>query len=233
MNSISNVRSKSNDSGADNRVNLRHSPVEYDENKVPILAEVEAHAPVNSTHQLRIKPEAVATTKKSHPDDEFSGLQELAVEHGQRVSYLRFAIASNMEEGDNSVRKARLNLYLKAHSGGENTNITLAVKKLPDAGEWIDQSVLGNSLLQRVSWNNPPDGKTSYLVDTLQISGLQDGETKRLIELDVTSSLFYQTRQDFVTFELAAESVGDLWFVSEQWREGEAAPELVITLNNI
>jgi len=209
------------------------SPVEYDANGVHTLAEVEAHAPVNSTHQLRIKPEAVATTKKSHPDDEFSGLQELAVEHGQRVSYLRFAIASNMEEGDNSVRKARLNLYLKAHSGGENTSITLAVKKLPDAGEWIDQSVLGDSLLQRVSWNNPPDGTTSYLVDTLQIGGLQDGETKRLIELDVTSSLFYQTRQDFVTFELAAESVGDLWFASEQWKEGEAAPELVITLNNI
>lgn len=195
--------------------------------------EQRTHPKKEHTHQLHIEPEAVATISKAHPDDHRSGLQELAVERDQRVSFLRFAIASNIEKDDNAVRKATLNLYLKAHSGGESTNIALAIKELPSAGEWIDQSLYRNNLFQkRISWNNPPDATAAYLVNILDISGLQEGATKKLIEVDVTEAILCQTTQEFITFELVAESDGGLWFASKLWKAGEAEPELVITLDN-
>lgn len=48
----------------------------------------------SSSYQRSIAPIAVATIKKSHPDDEWGGLEELAVERDERISFLRFGLSS-------------------------------------------------------------------------------------------------------------------------------------------
>eukprot|EP00571_Detonula_confervacea_P008142 CAMPEP_0172320282 /NCGR_PEP_ID=MMETSP1058-20130122/40181_1 /TAXON_ID=83371 /ORGANISM="Detonula confervacea, Strain CCMP 353" /LENGTH=451 /DNA_ID=CAMNT_0013035515 /DNA_START=96 /DNA_END=1451 /DNA_ORIENTATION=- len=171
-----------------------------------------------SSYPLRIPATAVATIKKSHPDDKRGGLQELAVERDERISLIRFDLSSIISDND-VVSRATLKLYLKTHNGDHTTT---SVDMLPHGGEWTDQSV---------SWNNPPNSKESYSVTTFDVAGLPDGVTTHLIEVDVTSAINYEaTQNEWVTFKLVAKSSGDLWFASKGWNGGEAVPELVITL---
>eukprot|EP00571_Detonula_confervacea_P011475 CAMPEP_0172303984 /NCGR_PEP_ID=MMETSP1058-20130122/5444_1 /TAXON_ID=83371 /ORGANISM="Detonula confervacea, Strain CCMP 353" /LENGTH=562 /DNA_ID=CAMNT_0013015023 /DNA_START=44 /DNA_END=1732 /DNA_ORIENTATION=- len=179
------------------------------------LADYEADYASDS--ELRNMPLiAVAAIKKSHPDDEWGGLEELAVERDERISFVRFDLSSIAK--DDVVVRAKLNLYLKKHSGQDGE---LNVEKLPHGGNWTDQSV---------SWNNPPNSTESYSVNSFNVTGLPSGVTKQLIEVDVTSAILYQNTQEWVTFKLSAASSGDLWFASKRWNGGEAAPELVVTL---
>jgi len=180
----------------------------------------DSEVPASATDaRIHIKPRALATVDISNPDFKLGGLDQLGVDRDERFSFVHFDLSSI--SGD-VVSNATLNLYLTAFElerGALLSHITVAVDMLPHVEDWSVGSV---------SWTESLDTEEPFLVDELVAMALAYGSTEQLYEVDVTSAIFQA--QQWVTFRLSTESRGSLSFASEQWNEGELAPELVVTL---
>ena len=172
---------------------------------------------------IRIGASSVSTVMRSNPDYRWGGVKELSVESDEQISYIRFDLSSvkrfmSGSDIDLDISKVILWLYMTTHQDEEDL---IKVDMLPAAGRWEDSSV---------SWNNTPDAKDAFYVDSFVAKGVEIGLV--LIQVDVTSA-FINSSYDTVTFKLYAEptSNGVHSFASRQWDEGESIPELVVTMS--
>ena len=174
---------------------------------------------------IRIGASSVSTVIiiRSNPDYRWGGVKELSVESDEQISYIRFDLSPInrfMSGGiDLDISKVILWLYMTTHQDDEDS---IKVDMLPAAGRWKDSSV---------SWNNPPDAKDAFYVDSFVTKGVEVGLV--LIQVDVTPAFINSSYDTAVTFKLYAESTsnGVYSFASREWEEGESIPELVVTVS--
>jgi len=175
---------------------------------------------------IRIGASSVSTTMRSNPDYRWGVVKELSVESDEQISYIRFDLSSinrnRFMSGsviDLDISKVILWLYMITHQDEEDL---IKVDMLPAAGRWEDSSV---------SWNNPPDAKDAFYVDSFVAKGVEVGLV--LIQVDVTPAFISSLYDTAVTFKLYTEptSNGVYSFASRDWEEGESIPELVVTMS--